>query len=109
MNPETSYQTLMVRQVDGHVSVDRATVPSGTYLDWQGPEGTTAEIEFLQESPFGSVTKVSQGQALSATNPGVFPYRCSLRQGDTVLGSDSPEDGWGGEVEVTGKGGGSTS
>lgn len=107
MDPESNCRILTIQQVSGHLSVDRATVPAGTYLQWQGPKGTTAEVEFLNGSPFGAVTAVTDGQKLEATKAGVFPYRCSLRQGGLLIGSDSPADGnWGGEVEVSGRGGG---
>ena len=109
MHPASDRRTLTIKQVSGHLSVERLTVPQGTVLEWEGPAGTAAEVEFVDGSPFGEIKMVTQGQRYEATNQGVFPYRCCLRKGNSVVARSSPEQGtWGGEVEVTGKGGGRT-
>jgi hypothetical protein len=109
MVPAADGKTLTIKEIDGHLSVERVKVKNGTNLQWEGPAGTTAEVEFVDKSPFGSIKKVAQGQRLECAYEGKFPYRCSLRKDGKVVATGSPEHGkWGGEVEVTGKGGGRT-
>jgi hypothetical protein len=109
MFPAADGRTLRIKQTGGHLSVDKVKVETGTSLQWEGPAGTTAEVEFVDQSPFGAIKKVSQGQQLEAVCEGTFRYRCSLLKDGKVVATGSPDHGnWGGEVEVSGKGGGRT-
>jgi hypothetical protein len=119
MHPAANCKTLKIKWTEGRLTVDRVSIPQGMQLEWEGPPGTTAEVVFTGGSPFGEIKTVTQGQRLVVTGrEGNYAYQCSLREGDRLITSPAPEpggwhaaegDSWGGEVEVTGKGGSRTS
>jgi hypothetical protein len=109
-DPYTDSMTIQVQLQDGVISLSPpglVFVKQDAMLNWIGPAGMTAMVEFVESSPFGSVMTGDENPQ-RATELGRHRYLCFVAvDGKRVENLTHSGDNWGGEVEVTPTGRGS--